>query len=232
MQRFWTCWLLFVASATALLAQSELPSAEPTMTVRAADGTESDETAYDGSAPMTATFKANPTNMGEYEPAYEWRFTKVGEQEPFIVRFEENMEYTFAQSGTFSIELRIAFINGSDTITYETDEPFTVNISESKLEVPNAFSPNGDGINDTFHVKEGYQSLVSFEATVFNRWGKKIFSWKNPAEGWDGKDGGKECPDGGYYLVVKAKGADGKNYNIKKVINLLRGYTESSGTIE
>ena len=46
--------------------------------------------------------------------------------------------------------------------------------------------------------------------------------------GWDGKCGGKDAPDGGYYLYVQAQGADGKKYEYKKVINVLRGYTESS----
>ena len=34
-------------------------------------------------------------------------------------------------------------------------------------------------------------------------------------------------PDGAYYLLIEARGADGKNYHIKKTINLLRGYTEN-----
>ena len=46
----------------------------------------------------------------------------------------------------------------------------------------------------------------------------------------DGKSGGSDVPDGAYYLVVQAKGADGRHYNIKKVINILRGYTENGGT--
>lgn len=48
--------------------------------------------------------------------------------------------------------------------------------------------------------------------------------WTNPAEGWDGKNGGNEVPEGAYFLNVTARGADGRNYNIKKTINLLRRY--------
>ena len=68
-------------------------------------------------------------------------------------------------------------------------------------------------------------------ATVFNRWGKKLYEWSDLDGGWDGKSGGKDVPDGGYYLVVKARGADGRNYDIKKVINVLRGYTESNSAV-
>lgn len=219
---------LFVSFATGIAAQT----ASPTMSVTAADGTTSDETAYDGSAPLTATFSANAEDIGNYTPLYEWRFTRQGESQPFLVRYDEQTSYTFAESGTFSIELYISFVDGVDTVQYVMDSPFTVSISESKLEFPNAFSPNGDGINDVFKAKEGYQSIVSFEASVYNRWGKKLYEWKDPAGGWDGRSGGHDVPDGAYYLVVKARGADGRDYSVKKVINILRGYTESgtSGT--
>jgi gliding motility-associated-like protein len=78
-------------------------------------------------------------------------------------------------------------------------------------------------------VKEGYQSIVSFEAKVFDRWGKCLYTWTDLAGGWDGRSGGREVPDGAYYLHIKARGADGRKYNIKKVINVLRRYTENMG---
>ena len=48
--------------------------------------------------------------------------------------------------------------------------------------------------------------------------------WNQPSEGWDGKSGGTDAPEGAYYLNVTARGADGRNYNIKKTINLLRRF--------
>ena len=68
-----------------------------------------------------------------------------------------------------------------------------------------------------------------FRAIVFSRWGKKLYEWNDPAGGWDGRSGGSDVPDGAYYLNIEARGADGKNYHIKKTINLLRGYTEDRG---
>ncbi len=222
--------LLFIALACCRnTAAQTVPTANPTMTVVASDGSETEETAYDGSAPMTARFAANVSDAGEYVPYYEWQFRRDGQSEPFIVRYDETTEYTFSESGAFTVTLLISFILGTDTLEYELDQPFTVNISESRLEVPNAFTPNGDGVNDVFRVKDGYESIVSFHAQVFNRWGRKLYEWDDPSGGWDGKSGGSDVPDGGYYLVLTARGADGREYNIKKVINILRGYTESSG---
>ena len=210
-------------------AQDAYPTANPTMTYVDEDGMEVDDTQYDGSAPLVATFKANPENVGSYTPLYEWRFTRVGEEKPLLVRYEEETQYTFNQSGSFTVELLVSFVQGTDTIAYNMDDPFNITISESKLEVPNAFTPNGDGINDVFKVKDGYKSIVSFKAQVFSRWGKKLYEWNDPAGGWDGRSGGSDVPDGAYYLNIEARGADGKNYHIKKTINLLRGYTEDRG---
>ena len=57
-----------------------------------------------------------------------------------------------------------------------------------------------------------------------------MFDWTNPADGWDGTYKGHQVKDGVYFVLVKAKGADGIKYNIKRDVNLLRGYTESSTT--
>lgn len=225
-------WALACLLPAAAVAQDALPSARPTMTVIDKDGTETEESGFDGSAPMTARFDANPQDLGDFTPRYEWRFTRTGESDPFLVRYDESTVYTFENSGTFTVELYVTFERGTESIEYASDEPFSINISESKLEFPNAFTPNGDGINDVFRAKEGYQSIISFEAKVFNRWGKKLYEWNDPEGGWDGRSGSGDVPDGAYYLVVKARGADGRNYDIKKVINILRGFTEKNGATE
>jgi len=124
------------------------------------------------------------------------------------------VQKTFVSNGTFENEL------DSTTIT--------VTIAESKLEFPNAFSPNGDDRNEYFQAKEGYKSIISFKATIFNRWGQKLYEWDSPAGKWDGKYHGIDVKEGVYFLMVKAKGADGKVYDIRKDINLLRGFTEKS----
>ena len=157
------------------------------------------------------------------------------ENDPYLIRYEENTEYTFTKAGSHKIELYATFTQGNDTVTYTQEywadsEPIRVTISESKLEMPNAFSPNGDGINDMYKAKSGYQSLVEFHAYIFNRWGQKLYEWTNPADGWDGTYNGKDVKEGVYYVLVKAKGADGRKYNIKRDVNLLRGYDETAGS--
>lgn len=217
--------LTFLLTAATLTLQAQ--TASPIMRVTTAAGETSEETAFDGSAPATVSLEANISEEGAYTPYCEWRFTRSGESKPFLTRYETDTQYTFAESGSFTIELFISFVNGIDTLSYTLETPFTVTISESKLEVPNAFSPNGDGVNEVFRVKEGYQSIISFHAAIFSRWGKKLYEWDDLDGGWDGRVGGHDAPDGGYYLVINARGADGRKYNIRKVINLLRGDAEA-----
>lgn len=226
--------LLLLVLYTALQAYAdEVPTIDPQATFTTDEGEETG-TSYSGSAPLTVVFHANAENVGMYTPHYEWRFTKEGETQPYLVRYEEETEYTFTEAGSHRIVLYATFINGNDTVAYTKDywqdaQPITIQISESKLEMPNAFSPNGDGINDIYRAKNNYQSIVEFDAYIFNRWGQKIYEWHDPAGGWDGKFNGKDVKQGVYFVLVKAKGADGRKYNIKKDVNLLRGYTESNG---
>lgn len=231
----WQPLLCFDLSAPALssvsFGEGELPSVDPSGTYVTVDGEELDDASSSQSAPLTAHFRANSQNVGDYSARYEWKIWREGDDENLLVhRFDEDIDYTFTGSGSFRIQLYATFVLGNDTITYPAEgeeNPISVSISESKLEFPNAFSPNGDGYNDVLRAKDGYQSIVSFEAAVFSRWGRKLYSWNSPAGGWDGKVNGRTVSDGVYFLVVKAKGADGRKYNMKKTISVLTGYDNS-----
>lgn len=72
------------------------------------------------------------------------------------------------------------------------------------LFVPNAFSPNSDGINE--HFKAEVSAVRSFHLSVFNRWGEKLFETHDPNQSWDGSYAGKPCPAGMYMYKVSATG--------------------------
>ena len=110
-----------------------------------------------------------------------------------------------------------------DTETQDSTEV----VKTSVLTFPNAFSPNGDGINDVFKAKT-CENIEEFHAYIFNRWGQKLYEWSDPNEGWDGTYNGKDVKEGTYFVLCKAVGADGQKFNIRKDVNLLRGYTETT----
>lgn len=231
-----TLALAFALGFLANIASAEdYPTINPMATFVTSDGEETGES-YSGSAPVTVRFAANVENAGTWSSHFEWRFLQEEEDTPYLIRYEEDTEYTFTTAGQHRVMLYAVFTQGTDTVAY-TDEywrerdPLTISISESKLEMPNAFSPNGDGINDEYKAKSGYQSIIDFHAYIYNRWGQKLFEWTNIEEGWDGKYNGKDVKQGVYFVLVKAKGADGRAYNIRKDVNLLRGYTESTSSL-
>lgn len=168
-----------------------------------------DSTQLDGSAPLTVQFFAHPTANAIN---FEWKIYKDGELT--MTRREQNHTYNFEQSGNYKVNLLVSNAVCTDSAAVD------VLVSESQLFVPKIFTPNGDGFNDEFRV--AYQSIVEFEATVVNRWGRVLFRWNNPAKGWNGTANGKAVPEGTYFYIIKARGSDNKPYKLKGHINLLR----------
>lgn len=182
-------------------------------------------------APLVGHFMANPEDIDGFSARYEWKIWKADTPNELLVhRFDQDIDYTFSSSGAYRVQLYATFVQNGDTITWPEqgeENPFPVVICESKLEMPNAFSPNGDGINDRYNAKKEYKSIISFKASIFNRWGQKIYSWTNPdveQDGWDGTWHGRTVRDGVYFVVVNAVGADGHKYNIRKDVNVLTGF--------
>ena len=73
-----------------------------------------------------------------------------------------------------------------------------------KVVVPNAFSPNSDGINDLWLI-QALQTYPNPEVTVFNRYGQPVFRSKGYSRPWDGTFRGKKLPTGTYYYVIDLK---------------------------
>lgn len=87
--------------------------------------------------------------------------------------------------------------------------------------VPNAFSPNGDGLNDIFRV-EGitYQRIKQFR--VFNRFGQSVFSTYDPAKGWDGTQNNNPCDIGTYHYLIELELPDRNSKTYKGDVLLIR----------
>jgi len=81
------------------------------------------------------------------------------------------------------------------------------NCEQIELGIPNAFSPNGDRINDYFRI-QGNVSLEDFHLIVVSRWGETVFEAFDPYQSWDGRYKGKSLPPDvyGYYLQFDCNG--------------------------
>ena len=112
-----------------------------------------------------------------------------------------NPSFTFPSEGSFPVELKVENSMGcQDAITKLVD---IYPAPDQLLFIPNAFTPNSDGINDFFLVK--HSEYFPFEITIFNRWGELIFQSTDLDFRWDGKYNGEIVPAGSYYYIVTGK---------------------------
>lgn len=233
------CLCLMASVSGVVSAQEEPEEPVPLITLNDKKGEVTELTAgetFTGEAPIRAQLSAGAEQTDSFICVCQWQFTLSGEEEPFLTRYEESTDYTFDKSGIYQIQLTVTYtLKDNPEIIYEYQfERFTVTVSESSLKVPNAFSPNGDGINDYYNVYD-VKSIVSFKGAIFNRWGQKLYSWgldEIDCEdcGWDGTYNGSPVKDGVYFAVIEAKGADGVVYTFKKDVNILRGFTEKQNS--
>lgn len=68
--------------------------------------------------------------------------------------------------------------------------------------IPNAFTPNNDGINDVFHIMPIENYKVN-KFSIYNRWGKLMFETNDARNGWDGTFGGEPAPSGVYVYYIE-----------------------------
>lgn len=194
---------------------AELPEGQKSNVLKAGEGD-----GLGGSAPVEVEFLAWVTDAVVHS---EWQLSRdPGFADPEVRFTQQDLDHTFTEEGTYY--MRFIASNADGSCTFTTD-PVAVNVGASELLVPNAFSPNGDGINDEWKV--AYRSLLGFECWIFDRYGNEIKHFSNPSEGWDGKRGGKLVPPGVYYYVIQAKGADGREYKKSGDINILRSESTS-----
>ena len=174
-------------------------------------GRPSTATALSGSAPLEVLFTAVANEpVAEY---YQWKIYK--DSALIVQRSDREHRYTFNEFGNYTVNLMVTNSYGCmDSTTV------SVEVMESMLEVPNVFTPNGDGKNDEFRV--AYKSIIEFHGWIYNRWGRKVFEWTDPAKGWNGTINGRSAAAGVYFYIIQAKGSDGVNYKRKGDVTLLR----------
>lgn len=175
-----------------------------------------------GSAPCDISFEAYATDGVIH---HEWQLTRDPSFDEIDYRFTtQDLDYTFVEEGNHY--LRYIGSNADGSCEYVGDV-YEVAIGESQLKVPNAFSPNGDGVNDEWKV--AYRSLLDFQCSIFDRQGHQVCRLTSPEQGWDGKVGGKTVESGVFFYVIEATGTDGKKYKKSGDINIVK-YVGVSGT--
>lgn len=214
-------------------------------TILLQDTINSDSTGYDftwtyyngWNAPSYTFFKApvdtsSPTIAWEIEKGPDSNYFKAEWLIPDPLTEANSGLYVFKVDATDELNTSNNFVSQSNWVYLDIPfDPIIPPLPPDSLLVPNVFSPNGDGINDIFHVG-GLSGYTTASIEVFNRWGKRVFS--NSEEGrdvqvseglfWDGRDmnSGEILGDGVYYFVLYASAANGETRNLNGQINIVK----------
>ncbi|MFN7119540.1 MAG: PKD domain-containing protein [Saprospiraceae bacterium] len=132
----------------------------------------------------------------------------------------QNPAYTYRDTGMYVVTQIVTHPSGCrDTMQQIVDiRP------EVRYHLPNAFTPNGDGLNEAYKGVGIMLGATNFSFTVWNRWGELIFETNNPEEGWNGKKNntGADSPNGVYVVVVTFNGPRGEPFQFKTFATLIR----------
>lgn len=129
--------------------------------------------------------------------------------------------------GSFQSNAQVIDSNGKvyRVTAYQKSNPaITSTSNHTRIEplmnvyIPNSFTPNGDGINDTFGIKG--EGRFDFSLVIFNRWGEKIFESNNALKQWDGTYKNEPVQQGDYVFQLMANGKEYKGQTGK--VTLLR----------
>ena len=109
------------------------------------------------------------------------------------------------------------FVEAESTVDVGAQDPIEVQsrsniacaIQTAKVYVPNAFSPNNDGVNDIFRSYLQFGAPVVYNLRVFDRWGGLVFESQDYNEGWDGNRAGEPMNVGAYAYQLRIEQADG-----------------------
>jgi gliding motility-associated-like protein len=103
-----------------------------------------------------------------------------------------------------------------------SSDTVTVTVLPYCIKVKNAFTPNNDGVNDTWMVYDQFDCLKNVRVQVFNRYGSRVFESQNYRNDWRGTYGGSTLPDATYYYVVDFFLQDGRLYQVRGDVTILR----------
>ncbi len=134
--------------------------------------------------------------------------------------FERNPSYTYPDTGMYVITQIVTHPNGcQDTLSKMIDiQP------EVRYFLPNAFTPNGDSVNDEYRGVGLMDGSTDFVMNIWNRWGELVFQAENPDDSWNGRkfNNGQEVPNGVYVVQVSYKSPRGEKIEVRGFATLIR----------
>ena len=121
----------------------------------------------------------------------------------------ESYKWQDGSSGRFytAVDKGIYWVEVTDEDGCKNSDSASLISCALKLSVPNAFTPNGDGLNDVFKALTNSNDISEFRMLIYNRWGQQLFESDDVNRGWDGTYKAEPCPEGVYIWIISYKQA-------------------------
>ncbi len=127
-------------------------------------------------------------------------------------------EHLYTDTGEFIVwlttETQYGCLDSTEAIVRVTPDVFVY--------IPNAFTPDGDGLNDEFMASTYGMDDLNLSMRVFNRWGEQVYFTQRQHEGWDGYFKGTEAPQGAYTYIIKIDNGDQEIQKFSGRVYLIR----------
>ncbi len=171
--------------------------------------------------PITEKISGNNINANSFEFTHDTRCEGIIETEDIseIGYIDCTIDYTFDEPFEDAAYFWLDNGSTSSTRTFEEEGSYDliietcnriynmhldiVSICHCNLEIPNAFSPNNDGLNDYFEINNPCGELTSYELKIFDRWGKTLFATNEISDFWNGELNGELIQDNVLIYQIK-----------------------------
>ena len=200
------------AGTYSLTVQDTLCSASATFTVEHVDGPTANFEAISYTVASNTIFTLTDATKGTPK-VWDW---DMGDNNTSSGRV---VYYSYEEAGDYIVLLEVTDENGCiDTISKVIHVYDELNVF-----IPNAFTPNGDGLNDTWGPSMNEYSDNGYKLCVFDRWGQLVFMSEDPTEQWDGTVNGKFVESNTVYsYTLKVRDYTGQEFEYSGHVTVLR----------
>jgi len=164
-------------------------------------------------APFTVNFIDNTISTDPFDFNWTWE-----DSEEYFPIGTTSMDHKFTID---NIGLNQVYVVLTNLTTGCMDTVFFTIDAQGILDINNVFTPNSDGINDEYSF--GEYAMEEVVVNIWNRWGQLVYVWEGVDKAWRGvSTNGENVPEGVYFYVLQSDGEDGRYYEKKGSITLLR----------
>jgi gliding motility-associated-like protein len=150
------------------------------------------------------------TDQSDYAVSWLWDFNDGNKS------IEQNPVHYFQEIGNYKVTLIVTNVSGCP-------DAYVREVVVNPFYIPNAFTPNADGINDYFFNAGYVLDVKSYTLRIFNRWGQKVFEGADYNDFWNGKDSnGEPAPNGVYVYRIDVVTKGGKEHRFNGTVTLVR----------